>query len=94
MPFGLTNAPAIFMDLMHRCFRDYLEKFVVVFINDILIHSSSKEEHEKHLRITLQILRDNQLYAKLSKCKFWLEEVAFLGHIINQKGVMVDPQKV
>ena len=94
MPFGLTNAPAVFMDLMHRCFQQYLDKFVVVFIDDILIYSPNREVHEEHLRIVLSILRENQLYAKLSKCDFWLKEVAFLGHVINDKGVMVDPQKI
>lgn len=94
MPFGLTNAPAVFMDSMHRCFNQYLDKFVVVFIDDIQIYSPSKGVHEEHLRIVLSILRQNQLYAKLSKCDFWLKEVAFLGHVINEKGVMVDPQKI
>ena len=94
MPFGLTNAPAIFMDLMNRCFHEYLDQFVVVFIDDILIYSRSEADHEEHLRIIFEILRQNELYAKLSKCAFWLKEVEFLGHIINQDGVMVDPQKI
>ncbi|KAJ6837239.1 uncharacterized protein M6B38_121860 [Iris pallida] len=83
MPFGLTNAPAIFMDLMNRVFYQYLDKFVIVFIDDILIYSKSEEEHEKHLRIVLQTLREEQLYAKLSKCEFWLDQIPFLGHIIT-----------
>ncbi|KAL4340163.1 hypothetical protein GQ457_08G032970 [Hibiscus cannabinus] len=94
MPFGLTNAPAAFMDLMNRLFKPYLDKFVVVFIDDILIYSRNKDEHAEHLRIVLQTLRDRQLFAKFSKCEFWLSEVAFLGHIILVKGIMVDPKKV
>ncbi|XP_074270856.1 uncharacterized protein LOC141594763 [Silene latifolia] len=94
MPFGLTNAPAAFMDLMNRIFTPFLDKFVVVFIDDILVYSKTKEEHEEHLRVVLQTLRENQLYAKLSKCEFWLEEVAFLGHVISKKGVSVDPSKI
>ena len=77
MPFGLTNAPAAFMDLMNRIFRPYLDQFVIVFIDDILINSGSGEEHAEHLRIILQILREHRLYAKLSKCKFWLDSVVF-----------------
>ena len=83
MPFGLTNAPAAFMDLMHRIFQPYLDQFVVVFVDDILIYSQSKWEHECHLRIVLQLLRDHQLYAKFSKCEFWLTEVRFLGHVVS-----------
>src|SRR5262249_4756013 len=94
LPFGLTNAPAAFMDLMNRIFRLYLDKFVVVFIDDILVYSRSQEEHEKHLAVVLQILRDNQLYAKLSKCEFWLDRVGFLGYIVSKEGIQVDPQKV
>ena len=94
MSFGLTNAPAYFMNLMNKVFMDYLDKFVVVFIDDILIFSRSKEEHEGHLRIVLQTLREHQLYAKLSKCDFWLDQVAFLGHILTAGGVVVDPRKV
>lgn len=94
MSFGLTNAPAYFMYLMNKVFMDYLDKFVVVFIDDILIFSKTEEEHEEHLRLVLQKLRENQLYAKLSKCEFWLKEVSFLGHVISQGGVSVDPGKV
>jgi hypothetical protein len=94
MSFGLTNAPAYFMNLMNKVFMDYLDKFVVVFIDDILIFSRSKEEHEGHLRIVLQTLREHQLYAKLSKCDFWLDQVTFLGHILTAGGVAVDPIKV
>ena len=79
MPFGLTNAPTAFMDLMNRIFRPYLDQFVIVFIDDILIYSSSGEEHAEHLRIILQTLREHRLYAKLSKCQFWLDSVAFFG---------------
>ena len=85
MPFGLTNAPAAFMDLMNRVFSPYLDKFVIVFIDDILVYSGSPEEHAEHLRTVLQILRERQLYAKFSKCQFWLDKVAFLGHVISAK---------
>jgi hypothetical protein len=94
MSFGLTNAPAFFMNLMNSVFMDYLDKFVVVFIDDILIYSQSEEEHADHLRMVLQRLREHQLYAKLSKCEFWISEVLFLGHIINKEGLVVDPKKV
>nr|GEU61821.1 putative reverse transcriptase domain-containing protein [Tanacetum cinerariifolium] len=94
MPFGLTNAPAVFMDLMNRIFHEYLEKFVIVFIDDILIFSKSKEEHEHHLRTVLQTLRQEKLYAKFSKCEFWLSSVAFLGHIVSAEGITMDPAKV
>ena len=83
MPFGLTNAPAAFMDLMHRVFQPYLDQFVVVFVDDILIYSQSEKEHEEHLRIVLQALREHQLYAKCSKCEFWLTEVRFLEHVVS-----------
>ena len=82
------------MDYMNRIFRPYLDRFVVVFIDDILIYSKSREEHEEHLRIVLQTLKDKQLYARLDKCEFWLEEVQFLGHVINKRGVAVNPSKV
>jgi hypothetical protein len=94
MSFRLTNAPAYFMYLMNNVFMDYLDKFVVVFIDDILVYSQNEQEHEEHLRKVLQRLRDCQLYAKLSKCKFWISEVLFLGHIINRDGPAVDPKKV
>ena len=94
MPFGLTNAPAAFMDLMNRIFQPYLDQCVVVFIDDILIYSKSKEEHENHLRVVLQLLRENQLYAKFKKCEFWLDKVGFLGHIISKEGISVDPAKI
>jgi hypothetical protein len=94
MYFGLTNAPAFFMNLMNSVFMDYLDKFVVVFIDDILIYSQSEEEHVDHLKTILQRLREHQLYAKLSKCEFWIDEVLFLGHIINKDGLVVDPKKV
>ena len=94
MPFGLTNTPAAFMDLMHRIFQPYIDQFFVVFMDDILIYSQSEWEHENHLRIILQLLRDHQLYAKFSKCEFWLTEVRFLGHVVSTLGVSVDPEKV
>ncbi|KAL0549969.1 hypothetical protein IC582_014464 [Cucumis melo] len=94
MPFGLTNAPAVFMDLMNRIFHRYLDQFVIVFIDDILVYSVDRESHEEHLRIVLQTLREKQLYAKFSKCEFWLEQVVFFGHVVSAKGVSVDPQKV
>src|SRR5438105_8362242 len=94
MPFGLTNAPAYFMNLMNKIFMEELDQFVVVFIDDILIYSKSAEEHEQHPRIVLERLRAHELYAKFSKCEFWLQEVAFLGQIITEKGVAVDPSKV
>jgi hypothetical protein len=94
MSFGLTNAPAYFMDLMNKVFMEYLDRFVVVFIDDILIYSRSESDHEEHLRLVLQKLRDNQLYAKFSKCEFWIDKVPFLGHIISNGGITVDPAKV
>ena len=94
MSFGLTNAPAAFMDLMHKVFQPYLDQFVVDFVDDILINSKFEEEHEGHLRIVLQILRDHQLYAKFSKCEFWLIEVRFLGHVVSASGVSMDPKKI
>jgi hypothetical protein len=94
MSFGLTNVPAYFMYLMNKVFMEYLDKFVVVFIDDILIFSKMEEEHEKHLRMVLDRPRSNQLYAKFSKCEFWLTEVTFLGHVISTRGVSVDPSKV
>ncbi|XP_074314146.1 uncharacterized protein LOC141649353 [Silene latifolia] len=94
MPFALTNSPAVFMDLMNRVFSPYLDQFVVVFIDDIWVYSKNKEEHEKHLWIVLQTLRENNLYAKLSKCEFWLDKVAFLGHVVSKQGVSVDPASI
>ena len=94
MPFWLTNAPAAFMDLMNRVFRPYLGKFVVVFIDDILVYSRDEQEHEQHLKIVLQTLSEKKLYAKLSKCDFWLKEVSFLGHIVPVEGIRVDPAKI
>ncbi|WVZ76143.1 LOW QUALITY PROTEIN: hypothetical protein U9M48_024141, partial [Paspalum notatum var. saurae] len=92
MSFGLTNAPAYFMNLMNKVFMEYLDKFVVVFIDDILIYSKMEEEHEEHLRLILQ--KEHKLYAKLSKCEFWLDQVPFLGHIVSKGGIMVDPSKI
>ena len=94
MPFELTNAPTTFMDLMHRVFQLYLDPFVVVFVDDILIYSKSEEEHKNHLRVVLQVLRDHRLYAKFSKCEFWLIEVKFLGHVVSTSSVSVDSEKV
>ncbi|XP_076936783.1 uncharacterized protein LOC143604077 [Bidens hawaiensis] len=93
-PDVTTNAPAVFMDLMNRVFREFLDKFVTVFIDDILIYSKSKAEHEDHLRIVLEILRKKKLYAKFSKCEFWLSKVAFLGHIVSAEGITMDPAKI
>ena len=94
MPFGLTNASAAFMDLMNRVFHPYLDQFVVVFIDDILVYSKDAQEHEQHLRIVLQILREKKFFAKLSKCDFWLKEVSFQGHIVSAEGIRVDPTKI
>nr|GFC64679.1 putative reverse transcriptase domain-containing protein [Tanacetum cinerariifolium] len=94
MPFGLTNAPVVFLDLMNRVCKPYLDKFVIVFIDDILIYSRSEEEHEAHLKTILDLLKKEELYAKFSKCEFWLKEVQFLGHVVNREGIHVDPSKV
>jgi hypothetical protein len=94
MSFGLTNAPAVFMEAMNRMLHPYLDVFVVVFIDDILVYSKTEEEHEVHLSLVLDKLRDYIYYAKLKKCAFWLSEFAFLGHVINQHGITVDPKNV
>ena len=94
MPFGMMNASAAFMDLMLRVFRPYLDQFVIVFVDDILIYSQYEREHEDHLRIVLQLLRDHQLYAKFSKCEFWLTEVRFLRHVVSTSEVLVGLEKV
>jgi hypothetical protein len=94
MTFGLTNALTYFMYLMDKVFIEYLDKFAMLFIDDILIYSRSEERHEEHLRLVLQKLREHRLYAKLSKCEFWMNQVAFLGHVISKGGISVDPRKV
>ena len=94
MPFGLTNAPAAFMELMNRIFQPLLDICVIVFIDDILVYSRSNQEHKERLRNVLSILREKKLYAKFSKCEFWLNEIAFLGNVISGKGISVDPRKI
>ncbi|GKD95111.1 putative reverse transcriptase domain-containing protein [Tanacetum coccineum] len=94
MPFGLTNAPTVFIDLMNRVCRPYLDKFVIVFIDDILIYSKTKEEHDEHLRLILELLKKEELYTKFSKCDFWLSKVQFLRHMIDSEGIHVDPAKI
>ena len=94
MPFGLINAPVAFMDLMNRIFRQFFNRFVVVFIDDILVYSKDRKDHDTHLRVVLETLRKEQLYAKMSKCEFWLREVSFLRHIASEEGIRVDPRKI
>jgi hypothetical protein len=94
LSFGLINAPAYFMYLINKVFMEYLDKFAMVFINDILAYSRSEEGHEEHLHLALQKLREHRLYAKLSKCEFWMKQVAFLGHVISKGGISMDPSKV
>ncbi|WRX07613.1 Reverse transcriptase domain - like 1 [Theobroma cacao] len=94
MPFELTNAPAAFMDLMNKVFHPYLDKFFIVFIDDILVYSRDNDEHATHLRIVLQTLQERQLYPKFLKCEFWLQEVVFLGHVVSGAGIYVDPKKI
>ena len=94
MSFELTNALTTFMDLMNRVFQPYLDQFVVVFIDDILIYSRDEQKHEQHLKIVLQTLREKKLYVKLRKCDFWLNEVSFLGHIVSAEGIRVNPAKI
>ena len=94
MPFGLTNALTAFIDLMNKVFHPYLDQFVIVFINNILVYSKNAEEHALHLRIVLQTLRDKQLYAKFSKCEFWLNKVVILRHVVLEDGIFVDQRKI
>ncbi|GJS18718.1 putative reverse transcriptase domain-containing protein [Tanacetum coccineum] len=94
MPFGLTNAPAVFMDLINQVCKPYLDKFIIVFIDDILIYSKDRKEHEEHLKAILELLKKEKLYAKFSKCKFWIPKVQFLGHVIDNRGIHVDPAKI
>ncbi|GKA58293.1 putative reverse transcriptase domain-containing protein, partial [Tanacetum coccineum] len=94
MPFGLTNAPAMFIDLMKRVCKPYLDKFIIVFIDDILVYSKDEEEHGKHLKIILELLKKERLYSKFSKCDFWLDSVQFLGYVIDRNGVYIDPAKI
>ena len=94
MSFGLTNAPAYFMYLMNSVFMAKLDKFMVVFIDDILIYSENEEDHAEHLRVVLTRLREHKLYAKFSKCEFWLRKVPFLGHVLSENGISIDPSKV
>nr|GEY68564.1 putative reverse transcriptase domain-containing protein [Tanacetum cinerariifolium] len=94
MPFGLTNAPTVFIDLMNRVYKPYLDKFMIVFIDDIMIYSKDEKEHEEHLRQILELLKKEELYAKFSKCEFWIPKVQFLGHVIESQGIYVDPAKI
>jgi hypothetical protein len=94
VPFGLSNAPVVFMCLMNGVFTEYLDKFVIVFLDDILVYSKSEEEHEQHMRMVLQVLREHQLYSKLSKCSFYQKKIHYLGHIISKDGIVMDPEKI
>ena len=94
MPFGMTNAPTAFIDLMNRVFHPYLDQFIIVFIDDISVYSKNEDDLTLHLQIVLQTLRDRQLYAKFSKCEFWINEVVFLGHVISGAGIFMDLRKI
>jgi hypothetical protein len=94
VPFGLSNAPAVFMCLMNGVFREYLDKFVIVFLDDILVYSRSEEDHEQHLRMVVQVPREHQLYTKLRKCSFYQKQIHYLGHIISKDGIVVDLEKI
>ncbi|GKD71813.1 putative reverse transcriptase domain-containing protein, partial [Tanacetum coccineum] len=94
MSFGLTNAPAVFMDLMNQVCKPYLDRFVIVFIDDILIYSKSRKQHEGYLKLILKLLKEEELYAKFSKSEFWLSKVQFLGHVIDSEGIHIDPAKI
>ncbi|GKD92120.1 putative reverse transcriptase domain-containing protein, partial [Tanacetum coccineum] len=94
MPFGLTNASVIFINLMNQVCKPYLDKLMIVFIDEILIYSKNKKEHEEHLRLILRLLKNEELYAKFSKCELWLSKVQFLGHVIDSEGIHVDPAKI
>jgi hypothetical protein len=94
VPLGLANASVVFMCLMNGIFKDYLDKFVIVFLDDILIYSKSEEKHEQHLKMVLHVLREHQLYSKLSKCSFYHKQIYYLGHIISKEGIAMDPEKI
>ena len=94
MSFGLTNAPTAFIDLINHVFMQYLDMFIIVFIDDILVYSHNECDHAEHLIIVLQTLKDHELYAKFSKCEFWLNVISFLGHIVSSEGIKIDPQKI
>jgi hypothetical protein len=94
VPFGLSNAPVVFMCLMNGVFREYLDEFVIIFLDDILVYYKTEEEHKKHLRMVLQVLREHQLFVKLSKCSFYQSRIHYLGHIISEEGITVDPENI